>query len=609
MLYMNQFFKQQKGGLAIIFAIILPFIFSLCALAFDGARVLSKKARLADALNEAGIAIATASTAKPNDEEKIKLNLILNQYINSYLPNENIIESDIKISYITEPETNTEVPVFTLNAKIEVNTLLPLSMSPAFSPTLELVNKGKVRKGIQNNGRPADYIFVVGFSGSMNDPSVDDNLTRLQLLKKVVKDITTTALDTYPETTFAIVPFENGVPIKWESRQYVENELTGNPISGCSLLMVPNEYYSDKLKMPIGYDLNYTFWSNKTRALMELPAPSDNATNLPYTLEEVTKLIDAGRYNYFARHVLPGLQETNPLATWQTLVDLGWCKQNVGVPEPSYNCGTTRPLCVQEAPYSCEKNISNSIFTDENQKIIKNEIEQARRVFISATNVDPAAPNAIYGAMYYLESINIRETLIGMFDRAHIVDFPLAYRDMVYDYKLHSSYAEGMCLSGRAGSGTLKNLRPTTYLIEPTNNLALLNEFQDMIAYGGTNSSSGLLRAVPEMLQGNNPRKVMIVISDGDDNAAYQPLTDKLHINERVCDKIRSGVKNRANAEEVDIYFISVVDDEDAKKRTKYWADYCTGQSNAVIATNYDEIMAKMIEIMNKYEETGYFTN
>jgi tight adherence protein G len=593
---MNRFIRTQNGGLALIFAIMLPLIFSCCALVFGGARVLSKRARLADALNEAALVIATAASTKPDDNEKAQLKLMLDRYISAYLPGEPIESSSIIVSYTDDPVSGATLPVFDIRAKVNVKTILPFSIVPSFSPELELSNQGKVRKGLQDLGRPADYVFVVDFSGSMDDPSAEPGMTRIELLKKVVSDITEKALEAFPETTFAIVPFEIGVPVLWDNSITLvgENELSDKPgaVTACSVLMVPKQMYNINLNMEVGFNIDYAFWANKTKEIAKLTAPTFTSSSLPYTTEQVNKILNEGRYLYFNKLVLPSLKREVPSATMTTLTKppYEWCKVNTGSDKAT-------------APYLCEKSTSNSIAS--NQALIKAQIERARSVFSEARS----------GSMFNLQAMDIDATLAGMFDSANVITFPLPYRR--YDLDDYVMPYGNMCFSAGNdafywfdnAANRMKDVQPNAYLIEPTSDINVLDKFQSMQAGGGTHSSTGLVRAVPEMLKGNNPRKVMIVISDGDDNAQYQPVTDRLHQVDKICDKIRTGVAAKSGAQEVDIYFISVVNDSSGQKRTKYWADYCTGKDNAVVATNYDEIMNKLVEIMNKYEETGYFYN
>lgn len=146
---------QEKGGLTIISAIIFPIILSFCLLAFDGAKLITKKARLEDALTEAALAITSRDKQNANAAEKIELESMLNNYISTYLPNDSIKNSHIDIRYISDPQTGNKVQVFDIKAQVEINTILPLSFLPAFSPKVELKNLSKICQEFQDIGKSA----------------------------------------------------------------------------------------------------------------------------------------------------------------------------------------------------------------------------------------------------------------------------------------------------------------------------------------------------------------------------------------------------------------------------------------------------------------------
>jgi tight adherence protein G len=619
----NRFIHSGKGGIAVMFAIMLPLLLSFCALAFDGSRLLTKRARLADALNESALAIATAASNQPDDAEIKQLKVMLDDYIHAYFPQDTLESSDLGVSYADDDPNNE--PIFSLEAHVDVKTMLPFKFAPAFSPTVNLSNSGKVRKGPQDVGRAADYVFVVDFSGSMRSASAEPGLARLSLLKKVVKNISEQALEAYPETTFSIVPFELGVPVKAvlvdakSGLRYPDKNELGGAVPVCSVLMVPNKSYHNRIMDPTdpskrlktGFDIDYMFWADKSDYIStQLKEALPSAHELPYTLAEVNDILDYGRYKYYQRYLIPSAIFAGAAPTsFEKLEGMGWCKRNEGVPLNS----------VTKAPYSCEKPPENasiykdlSIFTEENQRIIASEIEAAKNVFITSGGTTVGLANQ--------DSTDIEATLAGMFDSNNIILFP-RYYSLWNDRQRYQGPFTDMCLSSghdveaypyTNAYDKMAKVEVNAYLIEPTNKLSELAPFQKMYAGGGTDSSIGILRAVPELMKGPNPRKVMIVISDGDDSPLA--LTDLLHKKrkegERVCDLIKEGIKSRVSyVEQVDIYFISVVNDASGRSRTKYWADYCTGADNAIVATNYDEIMNKLIEIMGTYEETGYFYN
>jgi hypothetical protein len=67
-----------------------------------------------------------------------------------------------------------------------------------------------------------------------------------------------------------------------------------------------------------------------------------------------------------------------------------------------------------------------------------------------------------------------------------------------------------------------KTAKPKSYLIELTNDISVIDEFNNMRIVNGspTHVTSGLLRSLPVVAKGTNPRKAIIVISDGIDSGS-----------------------------------------------------------------------------------------
>lgn len=556
-----QLIRQERGGVTAIFMIMLPMLLAFIALALDGSLVMMKKNRLADGLNEGALAIASGA-ANGDTGDMSKNNALLRQYISYYLPGDEIITADVSTRQATGTGPRAKDTIFDIKAEIKFNTILPMSDLPSFAETLNMNNKGSVRKNI-SAGRPADYVFVVDFSGSMTWSSSEKNMTRIELLKKVVKDITEKALKEQPESTFGIVPFETGVPIKLEGK----NEAGGDRL-GCSALFTPVK----RLDLKINYDIDYAFWANK------------NLRASGTTVLERNQRLDSARYNYFNGVVLKALGLSK---TAQMVGDpYNFCVLNTG----AHGTFPNMPA------YHCERSAEESIYTDKNQKIIEDEFQYSRQVYTS---------NTVAGSIFNKNSIDFAATLENMFDDSAVISFELSgpMKSNV-DY---SPFSE-MCYSRGAEfyAYNIQDYKRNAYLIELTNDKDTIDEFQKMEPQGGTESSVGLLRAVPVLTKGNNPRKVMIVISDGDDNET--DVLDSFHKTHNVCEAIRQGMpKHSSVTEEVTIYFISISASSADDSRVKYWGKYCTGMDNSIIAANYSDLMAKLVEITSDGEETGYF--
>ena len=591
------FLRLQKGGVAVIFAILLPFVFSVCALAFDGARILMKRARLADALNEAALVIATSSDGTGSEEEKKKNADLLKRYIGTYFPQDELKSSSVTMRTSIDSETGKTVTIYDISAQLDVKTVLPLgSLAPSFDPVIGLTNRGSVRKDISTMQVPADYVFVVDFSGSMKLNSDDASQTRIELLKKAVDEITTNSLKNEPKTTFGIVPFEKGIPVKRAVVRPAEE-------FGCELTMVTYPKY----------DIDYDFWSR-------LILSEDTKSNK--LLRRIN--LHHYRYRYHLEHIM--LKEgyssmeayskaTGVCESIETLKDKGLAQytglnSNANFPVP-YVCDFMPKddylnLRFIPAPRGIEANLD----------IIENQ-EGAFRdmIFIQGYGV----PIGLDGDIFGFDVVDVEKTIAQMFDTNitkvwAIPDFQLMVK---YKYPtetiLHSIIHRQGPFHTPCQSSTVKDSagNQLNYLIELTDDINKLAEFQKMEPKGGTASTTGVLRGAQILAKGTNPRKVMIIISDGEDNDV--DLKEAFHNpskGPRLCDAIRNELPNNSvNTDQVDIYFISVVGTNTDVLRAKYWEDNCTGPGNSFVATNYKDLMDKFTAIVSSYEETGYFNN
>jgi tight adherence protein G len=594
LLFTNKFIRQQKGGLAIIFAVMLPFIFSVCALVFDGARMMSKRARLADALNEAALAIATSSLGKGTPEEKLRNQQILESFLHAYLPQDDIGGSTVTMREGVDGSTGVAVPIYDISAQLEVKSVLPLgSLAPSFTPTVEMSNGGSVRKGISTMSMPADYVFVVDFSGSMSWNTDDNSQKRITLLKKVVLDITTESLKNEPKTTFGIVPFETGVPAKRAVPQLAEE-------FGCELNVVLNA----------DYDIDYEYWG---RMLLAMPTANKDALTRRIYLHHY-------RYKVHNEYIMKKLgyssmeayaNATGVCESMKTLKDNNLTQYN------NLNSLSNYPV-----PYVCDflpkddalslRFIPDPRGIEANLVLIENEYKQFSNVMM------PTLLGGNRGEVFKITTVDVKKTLEGMFDKGNLKTWSIPDATFIQRYMNGSSGPYTMsrrggfdytCTSAFQKDSTGQQLN---YLIELTSDINTLDEFQRMQPVGGTISTTGVLRAAQVLAKGTNPRKVMIIISDGEDNNT--DLKDAFHKPKAplkpICDVIREDLpKHSTDTEEVDIYFISVVGSATDVNRARYWENYCTGEGNSFVATNYKDLMDKLTSIVSAYEETGYFNN
>lgn len=93
-----------------------------------------------------------------------------------------------------------------------------------------------------------------------------------------------------------------------------------------------------------------------------------------------------------------------------------------------------------------------------------------------------------------------------------------------------------------------KTAKPKSYLIELTNDINIIDEFNNMKIVDGspTHVTSGLLRSLPVIAKGTNPRKAIIVISDGIDSGSSTrgpyAMTERLFKTYDLCKRVKEGL-------------------------------------------------------------------
>ncbi|WP_158784049.1 hypothetical protein [Pantoea sp. BAV 3049] len=215
-----------------------------------------------------------------------------------------------------------------------------------------------------------------------------------------------------------------------------------------------------------------------------------------------------------------------------------------------------------------------------------------------------------YGTIFNDYVTDYQATLQEMFSDKAVITFPLEWTAMVKDkdHTYNRPYS-AMCLNGgwfrHVSNNDLSRSSARSWLVELTSDISVLDQFQDMQAYGNTQISSGLIRSVPVMMKGSNKRKVFILISDGEDNSGKN-VTQNFLKQYHLCDKIKKGVAEKSGISNtrVEMYYISVTS---AATRVKEWADNCVGEANAKTSTTREALIKEIKGIMA--DETGHFAS
>ncbi|MEZ3172848.1 hypothetical protein [Citrobacter sp. HSTU-bmb20] len=226
----------REGAVTISYALMLPTLIGFFSLAIDGARFITERSRLSDAINQGvySIAMSYDSDDKNADAEKTVM------YLSYYLPGEEIDKNKVYINVDKEKDKNGKVVStdFSLDSDIITHPLLSLYKEgySGFHSNITLHGErssGHIRKSLEDLSVPADYTFVLDFSGSMNSSSAERGYTRIELLKKVFTDLGNRIFDNDNGSTIGIVPFSTGIPAVLDKTNYAS---TTSKEVGCTYI-------------------------------------------------------------------------------------------------------------------------------------------------------------------------------------------------------------------------------------------------------------------------------------------------------------------------------------------------------------------------------------
>lgn len=551
--------KDPSGGVIISFAIFLPLLITLLAFCLNSLKMFIAKAKMGDVASEIGLMVS-ASSSLGEDERTLPpaLQNMLTKYVREFFP-ESTKTPKLSITYSkVDIDVKDNASYMTYKPNIEVELPFPFynhvlsDGKKNFTVSSSYLN---VKKKVS---RPVDIVFVMDFSTSQQGYGIT-------LLKQTFKELTEFILKSNPKSKVAMVPFSIGVAVK-----YPENNQRGGPKAGCSVLFVPKK----------GWDINYSFWGDKY-------------INSWYkNINEQTYSMDDYRYRYYTYQV----RQSRPALSLQSVLDK-WCRKNdtygKGFGRENYSCFDKR---FTEKDASGNTFYSDDIFSKKSLEIITNEYAKAAKVRDAQNR---------YFTIENIDAIDFPETLKKMFSDEAIITFPMLWAGM-WD----SNYRTFKEMCHNTGwwdnSGQLADAKLHSWLIELTNDAKELEQFQNMKAQGWTATTSGLVRSVPVMMKGRNPRKIFVIMSDGDDSSGPQLVTDRYLKDYKLCDKIKEGIMDRpeTNTERVDIYYVSTTN---SSMRVNYWRNYCTGEGNSTMAVNRKQV----VDLIKGYlsDEIGNFSH
>lgn len=227
--------KQQQGVAAIWFIFLIGAIMSFGALGIEGARYITKKARLGDGLEATSIAVSTADRIHENFNLS-RVKPVAENWINHYVSDSNkvdliITRKEDKKIYNINPLSPYEVAYYRydVSATTKHKSWLNFSTWPSFDSNVLVANKaasGRVKGGHE----PVDLVFVADFSGSMNESSCQDvscrkRIKKIKALKNSIKEVTEAIYKANGESTFGFIPFSKRIVVKRNGSYYCSSPM------------------------------------------------------------------------------------------------------------------------------------------------------------------------------------------------------------------------------------------------------------------------------------------------------------------------------------------------------------------------------------------------
>lgn len=180
--------KKQQGHAAMLFAMIIPILFGVFMLGSDGARAIQTKARLEEAAEAAVLAVSAQDSADKT---------IARRYIEHYLYDikkitslnverlscESLIECQAGLD-----KGNGRYFEYRVSGQTQHQSWFPgQGVIVGFGEHFGVAGSSKARR---YQGVPVDVLFVVDFSGSMNETWKGGKKTKIEDLKDIIKAVT-----------------------------------------------------------------------------------------------------------------------------------------------------------------------------------------------------------------------------------------------------------------------------------------------------------------------------------------------------------------------------------------------------------------------------------
>ena len=642
------FMKCTSGAVALTMAIMLPAIFSCMAFSINQAYTMRNRANLSEATNEASLAVIAIDNKNIDDDAKKENRKIALNYINYFITKKigdesqtdaNLLESTAKIN-VDYDEDRKEYYI-AYNQKFDE--LTKYEYSDAQKPQSVVVSSktesyGNTRK--YQNLDSIDFAFISDFSASSTCQYSDINCNeyspdnyaqrRLDYMKEAIVDILK-EYEKYSEYQFALVPYDIGVPVESETK----NEAGGKNYN-CSVMY----------KMKKDYDsINYNFWANKNIAYTKWKKLKNDGLINDYTKSSnyfpdhrrlVNYYMDNSYYHYYSNLIGPALNSDPNKSDMAVLKEQGLCYERTDLwdrlekGQAQWACGTNRDDHPEKNKSEIDRDYGNLVQLFD--YMFSGDYKDVHYSFANTKTVDVKGTiNTLFSGMKN-NIITFERPIspvvaefspfMGMC-QAPLYSNNLMNKEIVAAKKVtDATYTE-------IGKGKyVANFESAPHLIpfsdKVDHNRDLLDNIQksNWMPGGGTDTITALIRTVPVMAKGNGNNKVMIIISDGKDDAGADVLRDNF-LDEGVCQAITGGLRSKENfdngyltklAKSAIIYYIKLTPNAsnlttDAQYEAEYgkWFTKCMNGNSMFLMEARDrksltDVIHKIIDL-----ETGKF--
>lgn len=264
--------KSQAGHAALLFALFIPVLFGVFALATDGARAIQDKARLEEATEVAALAVA----GQNSDVEKTQKETA-QKYIKYYFPNAEVPDDGIKVVKLScekNPDCDNSGASqrffqYSVNASIVETSWFPGNKAiVGIGENYDVAGYSVARK---YQSKTVDVIFIADFSGSMSNTW--NGKEKYTELIKIIKEVTD-ELDDYNDqltsgslrNTAAFTAYD-----EYAQKTYTYEECGGRRCRDVTTVCRVNHVYSsgnattinhifDQNKSCTSYNYNYLFY-------------------------------------------------------------------------------------------------------------------------------------------------------------------------------------------------------------------------------------------------------------------------------------------------------------------------------------------------------------